>query len=165
MALGINSYYSKQTLIQSASDNIRVLRHPDHASAGVLLWAHHEKLVIVDQTYAFVGGIDLCYGRWDDHKHRLADLGSVSAHQKATGMMQLKITSSKPAGSANSSSLLQLAKATNILTIGTLVDRTQMTRLPAAHHVEQLELQLVEEEQEQLQLNRQVNNIVTEGDT
>lgn len=69
MALGLNSYYSKQKLTESSS-NIKVLRHPDHAKAGVLLWAHHEKMVVVDQTYAFVGGIDLCYGRWDDHSHR-----------------------------------------------------------------------------------------------
>lgn len=76
MALGINSYYSKQKL-NSLHENIKVLRHPDHARAGVFLWAHHEKLVIVDQTYAFVGGIDLCYGRWDTHQHLLTDLGSV----------------------------------------------------------------------------------------
>lgn len=77
MALGINSFYSKQQLAQM-HENIRVLRHPDHARAGVFFWAHHEKLVIIDQTYAFVGGIDLCYGRWDDHNHRLTDLGSIS---------------------------------------------------------------------------------------
>ncbi|KAJ8922579.1 hypothetical protein NQ315_007609 [Exocentrus adspersus] len=77
MALGLNSYYSKQKLI-SASDNIKVLRHPDHARAGVFLWAHHEKTVVVDQTYAFLGGLDLCYGRWDDDKHRLTDLGSIT---------------------------------------------------------------------------------------
>lgn len=67
LALGLNSYYSKQTLMH---DNIKVLRHPDHAKVGVFLWAHHEKMVVVDQNYAFVGGIDLCYGRWDDDKHR-----------------------------------------------------------------------------------------------
>lgn len=33
---------------------------------------------MVDQTYAFLGGVDLCYGRWDDYRHRLTDLGSVS---------------------------------------------------------------------------------------
>ncbi|XP_058829828.1 phospholipase D2 [Topomyia yanbarensis] len=77
-ALGINSYYSKQKLVEQ-HENIKVLRHPDHARAGILFWAHHEKLVIVDQTYAFVGGIDLCYGRWDDYKHRLTDLGSISS--------------------------------------------------------------------------------------
>jgi len=114
---------------------IQVLRHPDHVKAGILLWAHHEKLVIVDQMYAFVGGIDLCYGRWDDHKHRLTDLGSVSAHQKITGMMGLKLTSSKPGGAPNSSSLLQLAKATNMVTIGTLVDHKQMSRTPSPQTV------------------------------
>ncbi|XP_055588659.1 phospholipase D2 [Uranotaenia lowii] len=78
IALGINSFYSKQKLVEQ-HENIKVLRHPDHARAGVLFWAHHEKLVVVDQTYAFVGGIDLCYGRWDDYKHRLTDLGSISS--------------------------------------------------------------------------------------
>ncbi|XP_055697151.1 phospholipase D2 [Phlebotomus papatasi] len=77
MALGINSYYSKQRLA-ATHDNIKVLRHPDHARVGVFLWAHHEKIVVVDQTYAFVGGIDLCYGRWDDYQHRLTDLGSIA---------------------------------------------------------------------------------------
>lgn len=55
------------------------MRHPDHARAGILLWAHHEKIVVIDQSYAFIGGIDLCYGRWDDRAHRLTDLGSISA--------------------------------------------------------------------------------------
>lgn len=54
------------------------MRHPDHARAGVFFWAHHEKIVVIDQTYAFLGGIDLCYGRWDDFRHRLTDLGSIS---------------------------------------------------------------------------------------
>ena len=31
----------------------------------LFLQAYHEKLVVVDQSYAFVGGIDLCYGRDD----------------------------------------------------------------------------------------------------
>lgn len=78
MALGINSYYSKQKLVQT-HENIKVFRHPDHARAGVFFWAHHEKIVVIDQTYAFLGGIDLCYGRWDDYKHRLTDLGSISS--------------------------------------------------------------------------------------
>ncbi|KAH8308798.1 hypothetical protein KR059_001860, partial [Drosophila kikkawai] len=100
MALGINSYYSKSTLAKhenikvslstpsaysDCSKNfsssrllLQVMRHPDHARGGILLWAHHEKIVAIDQTYAFIGGIDLCYGRWDDHHHRLTDLGSIS---------------------------------------------------------------------------------------
>ncbi|KAG5673566.1 hypothetical protein PVAND_003604 [Polypedilum vanderplanki] len=83
MALGLNSYYSKQRLVQ-LHENIKVLRHPDHVRVGVFFWAHHEKLVVIDQTYAFVGGIDLAYGRWDDHKHRLTDMGSISISTKTT---------------------------------------------------------------------------------
>lgn len=57
--------------------NIKVMRHPDHVSSSVYLWAHHEKIVVIDQSVAFVGGIDLAYGRWDDNEHRLTDVGSV----------------------------------------------------------------------------------------
>ncbi|CAJ0918574.1 unnamed protein product, partial [Ranitomeya imitator] len=50
LALGINSEYSKRTLMRI---------HPNIKSV------------------AFVGGIDLAYGRWDDDEHRLTDVGSV----------------------------------------------------------------------------------------
>jgi len=46
----------------------------------VLFWAHHEKLVLVDagwgegQEKGFMGGLDLCFGRWDTNEHPLADL-------------------------------------------------------------------------------------------
>lgn len=54
------------------------MRHPDHVSSSVYLWAHHEKIIVIDQSVAFVGGIDLAYGRWDDREHRLTDVGSVT---------------------------------------------------------------------------------------
>ncbi|KAG2462471.1 PLD1 Phospholipase, partial [Polypterus senegalus] len=76
LALGINSEYTKRTLMR-LNPNIKVMRHPDHVSSTVYLWAHHEKLVVIDQSVAFVGGIDLAYGRWDDREHRLTDVGSV----------------------------------------------------------------------------------------
>uniref|UniRef100_A0A8C1G052 phospholipase D n=1 Tax=Cyprinus carpio TaxID=7962 RepID=A0A8C1G052_CYPCA len=77
LALGINSEYSKRTL-KHLHPNIKVMRHPDHVSSSVYLWAHHEKIVVIDQSVAFVGGIDLAYGRWDDREHRLTDVGSVT---------------------------------------------------------------------------------------
>lgn len=77
LALGINSGYSKRTLLH-LHPNIKVMRHPDHVSSAVYLWAHHEKIIVVDQSVAFVGGIDLAYGRWDDGEHRLTDIGSVT---------------------------------------------------------------------------------------
>uniref|UniRef100_K7F6G5 Phospholipase n=1 Tax=Pelodiscus sinensis TaxID=13735 RepID=K7F6G5_PELSI len=82
LALGINSDYSKRALML-LHPNIKVMRHPDHVSSIVFLWAHHEKLVVVDQSVAFLGGLDLAYGRWDDHHYRLTDL---SPHAKLTGL-------------------------------------------------------------------------------
>ncbi|KAL2094910.1 hypothetical protein ACEWY4_009629 [Coilia grayii] len=75
LALGINSGYSKRTLM-SLHPNVKVMRHPDHVAAVVFLWAHHEKMVAIDQSVAFMGGIDLCFGRWDDSCYRLTDLHS-----------------------------------------------------------------------------------------
>ncbi|KAK7793830.1 hypothetical protein R5R35_014326 [Gryllus longicercus] len=120
LAMGINSYYSKQRLACS-HPNIKVLRHPDHAKAGVFLWAHHEKIVVIDQTYAFLGGIDLCYGRWDDYNHRLTDLGSVSQTLGPFLPSRRKQTSSRPLGEANHPhSLLHLAVASNVVSLGAL---------------------------------------------
>ncbi|KAL8902135.1 MAG: hypothetical protein Q9207_004867 [Kuettlingeria erythrocarpa] len=39
----------------------------------ILYWAHHEKLCLVDGKTAFMGGLDLCYGRWDLNQHPIAD--------------------------------------------------------------------------------------------
>jgi phospholipase D1/2 len=39
----------------------------------ILYWAHHEKLCLVDGKIAFMGGLDLCYGRWDTNQHAIAD--------------------------------------------------------------------------------------------
>lgn len=52
-------------------ENFKVLRHP-----GLLipqLWTHHEKMCIIDEKVAFMGGLDICYGRWDNHEHSVAD--------------------------------------------------------------------------------------------
>uniref|UniRef100_A0A2K6SJ81 Phospholipase n=1 Tax=Saimiri boliviensis boliviensis TaxID=39432 RepID=A0A2K6SJ81_SAIBB len=73
LALGINSGYSKRALML-LHPNIKVMRHPNQ----VTLWAHHEKLLVVDQVVAFLGGLDLAYGRWDDLHYRLTDLGDSS---------------------------------------------------------------------------------------
>ena len=72
MALKINSSYSKRRL-QAIHENVKVLRWPDHFSSGVYLWSHHEKLVIVDHRVCFLGGLDLCYGRYDDPGHKVWD--------------------------------------------------------------------------------------------
>ena len=39
----------------------------------ILYWAHHEKLCLIDGKTAFMGGLDLCFGRWDTNQHPIAD--------------------------------------------------------------------------------------------
>ncbi|XP_043259352.1 phospholipase D2 [Colletes gigas] len=121
VALGINSFYSKQRLVEKCSENIKVLRHPDHARVGVFLWAHHEKIVVVDQSIAFLGGIDLCYGRWDNNEHRLVDLGSThhsSIYIPSKGKLT-NTSSKKVSAKTNKHVLLPLAIATNTIVMAT----------------------------------------------
>jgi len=40
--------------------------------------SHHEKVVVVDCSIAFVAEIDLCFGCWDTHSHEMVD--NYSAH-------------------------------------------------------------------------------------
>lgn len=59
--------------------NIMVMRHPDHnvfENAGdmTFYWAHHEKFIVIDYALAFIGGLDLCFGRWDNRQHSMADV-------------------------------------------------------------------------------------------
>ncbi|KAF7813523.1 phospholipase D zeta 1 isoform X1 [Senna tora] len=76
LALKINSVYSKRKLL-SIHENVRVLRYPDHFSSGVYLWSHHEKLVIIDHHICFIGGLDLCFGRYDTSEHKVGDFPPV----------------------------------------------------------------------------------------
>ncbi|KAJ5953573.1 hypothetical protein N7454_000469 [Penicillium verhagenii] len=84
-ALTCNSAHTKHALHNLCPEgtpghgNIRVLRHPDHnvfenGADMTLYWAHHEKFIVIDYAMAFIGGIDLCFGRWDAHQHPLADV-------------------------------------------------------------------------------------------
>ncbi|XP_023917910.2 phospholipase D zeta 2 isoform X1 [Quercus suber] len=72
IALKINSMYSKKRLL-NIHENVRVLRYPDHITTGVYYWSHHEKLVIVDYQICFIGGLDLCFGRYDTNEHKVGD--------------------------------------------------------------------------------------------
>lgn len=67
-----DSNYTKQRLI-GLHPNIYVQRSPSHFQTGTFYWAHHEKLCVIDETIAFMGGLDLCFGRWDTPGHVLVD--------------------------------------------------------------------------------------------
>ncbi|KAI8356505.1 hypothetical protein B0O80DRAFT_447589 [Mortierella sp. GBAus27b] len=73
LALTLDSAHTK-TWLQNLHANIQVQRHPDHISVSATqFWAHHEKICVIDCRLAFIGGLDLCFGRYDSRTHQLAD--------------------------------------------------------------------------------------------
>jgi phospholipase D1/2 len=75
LALTLNSLHSKDSL-EAEHRNIKVVRHPHRSLVGgEFLWSHHDKLVVIDNELAFLGGLDLCFGRMDTNKHLLVDNG------------------------------------------------------------------------------------------
>ncbi|KAI4863088.1 phospholipase D [Hypoxylon rubiginosum] len=71
-AIPIDSEYTKFSLL-NLHDNILVLRSPNQLKKNQFFYAHHEKVCIVDHDVAFLGGIDLCFGRWDNPQHPITD--------------------------------------------------------------------------------------------
>lgn len=39
--------------------------------------SHHEKLVIIDNHICFIGGLDLCFGRYDTSEHKVGDFPPI----------------------------------------------------------------------------------------
>jgi phospholipase D1/2 len=61
-------------LLSTSHVNVQVLTHPVRTGANATFyWSHHMKLVIVDHFIAFIGGLDLCLGRFDSPGHVLFD--------------------------------------------------------------------------------------------
>lgn len=71
-AVPIDSEYTKFSLL-NLHPNIFVQRSPNQFKKNQFFFAHHEKICIVDHDVAFVGGIDLCLGRWDCPQHPIVD--------------------------------------------------------------------------------------------
>ncbi|KAG8676984.1 Phospholipase D1 [Fusarium poae] len=71
-AIPIDSEYTKFSLL-NLHPNIFVQRSPNQFKKNQFFFAHHEKICIVDHDVAFVGGIDLCFGRWDCPQHPIVD--------------------------------------------------------------------------------------------
>lgn len=71
-AVPIDSAYTKYSLLH-LHPNVFVQRSPNQIRQATFFWAHHEKILVVDHMVAFLGGIDLCFGRWDTPQHSLVD--------------------------------------------------------------------------------------------
>ncbi|KAF9183420.1 Phospholipase D1 [Haplosporangium sp. Z 767] len=70
-AMHLASLRAKKLLRKICPKNIWVQRHGPNLKTA--WWAHHEKLIVVDNMIAFIGGLDLCFGRWDTPEHTLVD--------------------------------------------------------------------------------------------
>lgn len=56
----LSGYVKK--FLENLHENITVIRHPRYY---VHLWSHHEKMIIIDSKIVFMGGLDLCFGRYE----------------------------------------------------------------------------------------------------
>ena len=45
-----------KTKLMKLHKNIKVIRHP---RTLISMWSHHEKIVVIDQAIAFLGGLDI----------------------------------------------------------------------------------------------------------
>jgi len=66
-----NISLSPAKLAQMPGDGLKAIYGAHNGT--VMYWAHHEKLCLIDGHTAFMGGLDLCYGRWDTNQHAIAD--------------------------------------------------------------------------------------------
>ena len=66
LTLSINSKHTLET-IKKLNKNINIIRYP--VDQDTLLWSNHEKIVIIDRIIGYVGGYDLCWGRYDTNRH------------------------------------------------------------------------------------------------
>ena len=66
IALNLNSEHT-ENILSKLNKNIKVTRYPSYKDT--ILWSDHEKLVIIDNIIGYVGGLDLCWGRYDNNQH------------------------------------------------------------------------------------------------
>jgi Phospholipase D Active site motif len=52
--MGLQSSYAEKVL-SALHENVHFIRHP---IVSPLLWSHHQKVLVVDQDVAFVGGLE-----------------------------------------------------------------------------------------------------------
>ena len=59
-SMSMSSAHTKHHL-EDLHERIRCVRHPDHLGGEVtLFYSHHEKIVVVDNLVACIGGLDMC---------------------------------------------------------------------------------------------------------
>lgn len=77
--------FSTKKKFQRLHENFKVIRHPPLYTEASSPWTHNQRMLIVDQVsdaanrfkpfkeIAFIGGLDICYGRYDTQCHAIVD--------------------------------------------------------------------------------------------
>jgi phospholipase D1/2 len=113
----VESAYAKQRMT-NLHPNIMVQRSPSHFSTGTFYWAHHEKMCCIDESIVFMGGVDLCFGRWDTPQHVLVD-------DPESGDPKDEIWPGKDYSNARVKDFYQLSKP-----FDDMYDRSKIPRMP-----------------------------------
>ena len=50
---------------------VHTISSPSYADENPRYYAHHQKQVVIDRRIAYMGGMDICYGRYDDATYDL----------------------------------------------------------------------------------------------
>lgn len=127
----IDSLYSKHSILSLNQENIHVIRSPNQLLQNTYFWAHHEKLCVIDYNVAFVGGIDLCYGRYDTPDHALSDDSNIdfathdSENYSSEDLLNFRIFPGKDYSNTRVKDFSNLSKPYD-----SLYDRNVVPRMP-----------------------------------
>jgi phospholipase D1/2 len=71
------------------TQQVHVLLSPSYASVDQRYFSHHQKQAVIDRKIAYVGGLDVCYGRFDDATYDLrADAEGREALNRYNGCVE-----------------------------------------------------------------------------
>lgn len=71
------------------TQQVHVLLSPSYAAVDRRYFSHHQKQAVIDRKIAYVGGLDICYGRFDDATYDLrADAEGRQALNRYNGCVE-----------------------------------------------------------------------------
>ena len=71
VAFDLQAKYVVSYMAKLCPGKVHAVSHPPW---DPILWSHHQKFVVIDDQIAFLGGIDLCYTRFEDQRYLLTDV-------------------------------------------------------------------------------------------
>ena len=78
-------YVFERQLFAGANWKVHPRIHFHQDSNHPPLASHHQKIVVIDDAIAFVGGFDITPGRWDTREHRVYDARRLDLNGKVHG--------------------------------------------------------------------------------